>query len=71
MPRDALDVVVSKRLGKAWEVKIRAKDLLCDRVELCQFPRFTGDDGRTHERREVTKAFDPGRSFSVSVSLNF
>lgn len=71
MPRNVLDLVVSKRLGKAWELKFTAKDLICDKVELCQFPQFSDDAGKMHERKEVTKTYNPGRSFSLGASLKF
>ncbi len=71
MPRDALDLVVTKSLGKRWELRLSLKDLICDRVELCQFPQFTGADGAVHERKEVTKSYDPGRSFVIGASVKF
>lgn len=71
MPRNALDFVLAKRLGKRWELRLSAKDLICDRVELCQFPQFTDDGGTLHERKEVTKTYDPGRSFTIGASVKF
>lgn len=71
MPRNALDVVVSKRFGKVWEVKFQAKDLLNERVRFCQFPRFTDDQGRVHRREQTTKQFRPGRGFTIGVSARF
>ncbi len=71
MPRNALDLVVTKTLGKGWELRISAKDLICDKVELCQFPQFTDDAGHIQERKEVTKTFDPGRTFSIGISAKF
>lgn len=71
MPRDALDLVVTKRLGKRWELRLSLKDLICDKVELCQFPQFTDDAGVVHERKEVTKTYDPGRSFTIGASVKF
>lgn len=71
MPRNVLDLVVSKRLGKRWELRFSAKDLICDRIELCQFPQFTDDAGTLHERREVTKTYNPGRSFTLGAAVKF
>ncbi len=71
MPRNALDFVLTKRLGKRWELRLSAKDLICDRVELCQFPQFTDDAGVLRERKQVTKTYDPGRSFSIGASVKF
>ncbi len=71
MPRNALDFVLAKRLGERWELRLSAKDLICDRVELCQFPQFTDDGGTLHERKEVTRTYDPGRSFTIGASVKF
>ena len=71
MPRDALDFVATKRLGKCWELRISAKDLICDNVELCQFPEFTDDAGKLQRRKEITKQYAPGRGFSIGVSAKF
>lgn len=71
MPRNTVDIVVSKKLGKVWELKINAKDLLNEREEFCLFPQFTDDNGRVHDRRETTKSFRPGRGFTLGVSAKF
>lgn len=71
MPRNALDVVITKRLGKRWELRLNAKDIICDRVELCQFPEFTDATGHAQKRKEVTKTYDPGRSFTIGFSAKF
>ncbi len=71
MPRNSLDLAVAKSIGKHWEVRFSAKDLICDRVEMCQFPEFTGTDGQTHIRKEVTRSYWPGRSFSIGVTAKF
>ncbi len=71
MPRNALDFVATKRLGKRWELRLSAKDLIGDRVELCQFPEFVDDAGKVQRRKEITKTYAPGRSFSIGVSAKF
>lgn len=70
MPRDALDVVVTKKLGR-WELRLSARDVLAQSVRFCQFPRYTDDEGREHERIEVTKRFRPGCTFSLGASVSF
>ena len=71
MPRNALDLVVSKRLGRIWEIKLSARDLLNEEVRFCQFPEFTDEAGRTQQREQTTKRFRPGRSFSLGVTARF
>lgn len=71
MPRNALDLVVGKRFGKVWELKVSAKDLLNENVRFCQFPQFTDDEGVVHERTQTTKTFKPGRGFTIGVAAHF
>ncbi|MEG0948673.1 MAG: TonB-dependent receptor [Bacteroidales bacterium] len=68
MPRNAIDVSFSKKFGIV-ELKLSANDLLAQRVQFKQFPKFE-KDGHVYDRSQVTKSFNPGRSFNVSVSVN-
>ena len=63
MPRNALDVVVSKSFGKHWELKFNAKDLLNEKVQFAQFPKFE-NGGDVVSRKQITKQFTAGRMFS-------
>lgn len=71
MPRNAFDVVVGKTFGKHWELKFNAKDLLNERVQFCQFPKLETADGDLITRKQVTKQFNTGRMFSLSVTAKF
>lgn len=71
MPRNALDLVVSKRLGRIWELKFSARDLLNEEIRFCQFPEFTDASGRTQTREQTTKRYRPGRGFMLGVSARF
>lgn len=70
MPRNSLDLNVSKDFGK-WNVKVGAKDILGEKVNFKQFETVTRSDGSISEIEEVTRSYRPGRSFSVSVAYNF
>ena len=70
MPRNALDVVVSKSFGKHWELKFNAKDLLNEKVQFAQFPKFE-NGGDVVSRKQITKQFTAGRMFSLSVTAKF
>lgn len=69
MPHDALDLVFSKKLGKMVELKLNAKDILGQAVVFSQFPKYTDANGVTQSREQVTKRFYPGRSFTLTVSV--
>ena len=68
MPRNAIDLSFSKKFGIV-ELKASVNDLLAQRVQFKQFPKFE-KEGKIYERAQVTKSFNPGRSFNVSVSVN-
>ncbi len=70
MPRNSLDLSVSKDFGK-WNVKLGAKDILGEKVNFKQFETVTRSDGTSRDIEEVTRSYRPGRSFSVSVAYNF
>lgn len=70
MPRNSLDLNVSKDFGK-WNVKVGAKDILGEKVYFKQFDTITRSDGSVREIEEVTRSYRPGRTFSVSVAYNF
>ena len=68
MPRNAIDLSFSKKWGIV-ELKASVNDLLAQRVQFKQFPKFE-KEGQLYERAQVTKSFNPGRSFNLSVSVN-
>lgn len=70
MPRDGLDVAVTKKLGR-WELRFSARDVLVQSVRFCQFPRYTDEGGRMHERTEITKRFRPGCTLSLGAGVRF
>lgn len=71
MPRDAVDLTFGIRLSKTFELKGYARDLLCQRVIFAQYPEFKDESGQVHERRQITKSYNPGRSFSLSLTATF
>lgn len=71
LPRNALDVTLTQRISKVFEVKLAARDILAENIEFKQFPTFTDGQGQLQSREQVTKSYNPGRSFSLSVSATF
>ena len=65
MPRNAIDLSVSKKFGKL-EVIAAIRDVLAEKVSFKQFEN-TGNG----EVQQITRQFKPGRSFNVNISYNF
>ena len=68
MPRNSLDISVSKKLGKRVELRASLRDILAEDVVYKQFPKFI-KDGIMHEREQTTRRYNPGQSFTVGVSV--
>ena len=51
-------------------MKFNAKDLLNEKVQFAQFPKFE-NGGDVVSRKQITKQFTAGRMFSLSVTAKF
>lgn len=71
MPRNAVDITLSQRISKVFEIKLSGRDLLAEHIDFKQFPSFTTSSGKTEHREQVTKTYDPGRSFFLTVVATF
>lgn len=69
MPRDAIDLSISKRFG-ALEIKAGVRDLLAQRVEFKQFGSIL-KAGEKIEYEELTRSYKPGRNFNLTVAYSF
>jgi TonB-dependent receptor len=73
MPRNALDLAVSKKLSRNLEIKMAVKDILNEAVVLSQninttvdMAEVTGGTDNTvkyFNRNQITKSYNPGRYF--------
>ena len=68
MPRDVLDLSVSKKFGSHWEVKANIRDILTQRVYYKEFVTATLNDGATKEVEQITRSFKPGRNIGLSIT---
>ena len=68
MPRNSLDLTVSKTVGKLVELRCTVKDLLSEDVVYKQFPKYE-KDGQLYEREQVTRSFNPGSSVTLGISV--
>lgn len=69
MPRDAIDISISKKFGNL-ELKAGVRDLLAQRVNFKQFGNIL-NAGEKVEYEEVTRSYKPGRNYQVSLSYTF
>ena len=66
MPRNTIDINLGKELGKHFEVKLSARNVLNENV--C-YKQFLETGHGTVE--EVTRRYRPGRNFSISAGYKF
>lgn len=81
MPRNALDLAVSKKINKHFEIKMSIKDILNEAVMLSQnintsvdMAEVTGGTDKTiryFNRNQITKSYKPGRYFSAGITYKF
>ena len=71
MPRNTVDLTMSKNLGEHWEIRAAVKDLLAEKVSYKQFADVTMPDGTGKEVEQITREYRPGRNISLSVSYRF
>ena len=71
MPRNTIDLVVSKRFKNDFELKIALNDILAETLYFKQFPEFTDQNGVAQKREQITKSYRPGRNFNISLSKTF
>ncbi len=69
MPRNNLDISVGKKLGP-WEIKASARNALAGKYFFKQFEDVTVN-GRKRRISEVTKSYNPGVNFSLTVKYSF
>lgn len=69
MPRNSIDLSLSKKFG-SWELKASVRDLLAEKVYFKQFEDVVMN-GEKRTIEEVTRCYQPGRSYNLSISYNF
>lgn len=71
IPRDMLDFVISKKIGKCFTIKANLKDVLNQPVIFAEFPRFYDSSNNMQERKQISKEFKPGSTYSLSFQFTF
>lgn len=70
LPRDCFDLTLGVKLFGNIELKAAAKDILSSDYIFAQFPKSVKNN-ETHTRTQITRQFNPGRNFSLSLSATF
>ncbi|MDR1984426.1 MAG: TonB-dependent receptor [Prevotellaceae bacterium] len=68
MPRNVLDFIISKTIGKKFEIRCSVKDILSENITFKQFPKFE-KNGIIYNREQITRQYKPGQSVSLGVLL--
>lgn len=68
MPRDAIDLSISKHLGKRIELKLAVRDLLNQSVTYKQQADVTVKNQKK-EVSQVTRQYKPGRNVAVAMNI--
>ncbi|MDR1681768.1 MAG: TonB-dependent receptor [Candidatus Symbiothrix sp.] len=68
MPRNMLDLTISKSIGKNLEIRCSIKDILSEDVLFKQFPKYE-KNGVVYEREQTTRQYNPGQSLSVGINI--
>lgn len=71
MPRDAIDLTVSKSWGQHLELRCHLRDLLGQKVSYKQFADVTYADGTVRQVEEMTRQYRPGRNIGFSLTYTF
>lgn len=71
MPRNALDLSFSKKVGKYVEIKGGIKDLLNSKIEYKQFLELTETSGAKREVEQLVRSYRPGVTVNLGVSVKF
>jgi hypothetical protein len=70
MPRHAIDLSLSYKFGKRFELSVGVRDMLASPMIYKQYPEFIDDGGIIQKREQMTKEYKPGSNFSVALKLN-
>ena len=68
MPRNVLDLTISKAIGKHIELRFSIKDIISENIIFKQFPKFE-KEGIIYNREQITRQYNPGQSVSFGVNV--
>jgi outer membrane receptor protein involved in Fe transport len=71
MPRNVLDLTITKDIGKNLQIKAGIQDILNQKVVERQYVKYTNSTGATVNREQSTLEYNPGSLYSLGVVVNF
>ena len=81
MPRNVLDLAVSKKISKKFEIKAGIKDIfnqsvilnqaINTTVNMNQINGGTSNEVKDFKRDQITKSYHPGRYFTLGITYKF
>lgn len=71
MPRNVIDLTITKNIGKNVQLKGGIQDILNQKVVEKQFVTYKNPEGGTVKREQSTLEFNPGSIISLGVVVNF
>jgi TonB-dependent receptor len=70
MPRDIVDFSASKKINKLIELKISVRDIFSQDMVFKQYPKFYDSKDVLQHRSQVTKRYNTGTNFFLSLSMS-
>jgi len=70
MPRDVMDITISKAFGEHWEIKANIKDIFAQSITYKQFANVT-INGTSKEVQQITKKYKPGSNIGLTIQYRF
>jgi TonB-dependent receptor len=70
MPRNVVDIFVTKRMGKYVQFKAGIQDVFNQAVVEKQFLSYTTALGETRDRQQVTLQYNPSRLVTAGITIN-
>ena len=81
MPRNVLDLAISKKIQKNFEVKISVKDIFNQKfvlkqtvdtsVDMNEITKGSSSGVEYFKRDQITKSYQPGRYLSMGITYKF
>lgn len=71
MPRNVMDLTLSKKIGSHWEMKMNIRDFLAEKVSYKQFADVIYKDGSSKTVEQIVRQYKPGRNIGLAVLYKF